>query len=228
MFLRCCFALVTLTLCSAVAQADTFELNSTFFSLLSGNFVYATVTGPITIDTTIGTVTATDLTLTVYNGTPATPPLGSEELGGAGFTIYQGGQTYASFPQEIDPPTYYYLVIADSGYENYLELEFPVASLVGYGGGALCTAGACLAPGFSGDDINSTLWSYNFDGLNNFDGFPPEDAVPYLLQEGTLTPEATAVPEPSTFTLIGTGVIGLAGAFRRQRLARLARKLTTP
>jgi PEP-CTERM motif len=217
MFLRCCLALATLTLCSAAAQADTFEMNATFFSILSGNFVYATVTGPITIDTTAGTVTSTDLTLTVFSGTPATPPLGAEELGGAGFTISQGAHTYAYAPQEIGPPTYYYLDVFDSGYENNLELNLPVASLVGYSGGAICRAGTCLVPGFSGDDINSYVWSYNFDGLNNFNGFTtPADATPYILQEGTLTPEATAVPEPSTLALIGTGVIGVAGAFRRK------------
>jgi hypothetical protein len=212
MFLRCFLALATLILCSAAARADTFEFNSTF----SGTPIdpYETVTGLITIDTTTGIVTAADLTLTVYD--TAGNRLGVEELGGAGFTIVQEAHTWAYFPQEIDPPTYYAMSIVNSGYSNLgpappnnLELEFPVASLVGYSGGTLCRVGDCIAPGFPADNVASYLWSYDFDGLKGSG----------LLRESTLTAEATGVPEPSTLSLIGTGMVGLAAAFHRRRWA---------
>jgi PEP-CTERM motif len=215
MLLRCCLALTALTLSSAAAWADTlvlFELNATFKQFPSLSTSYQVLTGPITIDTTNGTVTATDLTLTVYDD-PAVP-LGSEEFGGAGFSIVQGPQTYVFNTAGIDSHTYYRLDIFDPSFLNYLDVDFPVASLVGYSGGPLC--GNC--PIMMGGPILSSL-AYNFDGLSS-SGAHPISTVSFFLQEGTLTPEATAVPEPSTFALIGTGVIGFAGAFCRQRLVR--------
>jgi hypothetical protein len=163
MFLRCCFAVATLTLCSAAVHADTFqlfELNATFTSLSTS---YEVVTGPITIDTTTGTVTATDLTLTLYDA-PAVS-LGSEELGGAGFSIVQGPHTYVFNTQGIDSHTYYGWGIFDSSYLNSLGLEFPVASLVGYSGGTLCNTGNC--PIMMGGPLSSSL-AYDFDGLSSF------------------------------------------------------------
>jgi hypothetical protein len=216
MFLRCCLAVAMFAVCSATAQADTFELDASFEEMSSGALhYYEIVTGPITIDTTMGTVTAADLTVSVYL-TRSTILLGTEEIGGAGDIVYQEPVTYSGgLPPGSPPqPTYYTLEISDLP-GQYMTLNFPVASLVGYSGGVLCRGSNC--PTYFGG-IDSYL-TYNFDGLSaSSDG----------LIGGTLTPEATAVPEPSTLTLIATGVIGIAGAFRRQQLARLARKPTTP
>jgi hypothetical protein len=221
MFLRCLFAVATFAVCSATARAETFELSTTFISTsMPFSIDYEMVTGPITIDTITGTVTAADLTVTAYAGKPSVA-VAAEQLGGAaGDTIFQEAVTYsgslglppATFPS---PTTYYQLVVSDSANTNYMVLNFPVASLVGYSGGGLCTLhGLVGCPTYFGP-IGGTL-TYNFDGLSGFNEDLSQDSL-----------EPAAVPESSTFALIGTGVIGLAGAFRRQRLARLGRKPTT-
>ena len=223
MFLRCLFAVATFALCTAAAHADTFVLNANFLAPEPFEISHEDVTGTITIDTTTGMVTATDLTLTLYaDNLEGFPPVvvASEELGGAGFNMEQGAYTYSgslglppiTYPS---PTTYYQLDIFNSVSSNSLILNFQNASLVGYSGGGLCT-NITPCPTYFGGVPSSVTWS--FDGQSGTSNMAGE--LPFSL-------EPAAVPEPSTFTLVGSGLIGLAGAFRGRRVARHAPKPTT-
>ncbi len=78
-----------------------------------------------------------------------------------------------------------------------LSLYFPVPTLAGYSGGNLCAIYSNTCPGFA-------VYSSYSDGNTNF---------AYFLH---LTATAAATPEPSTFLLLGTGILAAAGSARRR------------
>src|ERR1700733_12979826 len=78
----------------------------------------ADLTGTITIDTVLGTVTALDLSVSAP-GSFSTTDVGVQGPGGSGF------YALLTTPRPFTPP--------------YFSLSFPVTTLIGYTGGALCT-----------------------------------------------------------------------------------------
>jgi len=70
-------------------------------------------------------------------------------------------------------------------------------------------AGWAGGPTFSPDAIILTAPDYNVSGF-------PYESSPSVIDEGTPGPSPTATPEPGSFLLLGSGLVGLAGVVRRK------------
>ena len=88
-----------------------------------------------------------------------------------------------------------------------LELNLPVESLAGYDGGNICVDSYPFAC--------TTTLGYPYPvGIDSFLTGTNEDYDGFL--SGSLTPVSSMTPEPSTFALLGTGLLGVAGVVRRR------------
>lgn len=167
---------------SAQAKSIPAVSTSTVFNV-TGTFTdNATLSGTIDINTTTGTVTGGDLTVSTVS--PAFTILGAQGTGShsdyfADFTNGAGG--FPTISGTVAPSI---AVAVDS-----LDIYFDAATLIGYTGGALCsTAGNC----------STDVTSYNT-------GLDPN------LTGGTVTPATPSTPEPSTWMLVlaGPALFGL-------------------
>lgn len=112
------------------------------------------------------------------------------------FGSVTGAPTYSGgYPSGNPTSLYYGFGDVLPGGEPYVYLGIPGSSLSGYSGGNLCSLTQACSDGPS--DLNSTI-----GGI-------------YRFNSGTLTP-ASATPEPSSFLLLGSGLLGVAGVMRRR------------
>ncbi len=169
----CSLALLSALSLSTSARADTVDT----FKLNDVTLTGGTATGTVDIDTTNGTITSEDITVTI---------------GIDSYTFDDPGVDLAGFFVYADTFT-------DPGGDT-LTLIIP-NPIKGYDGGPLCTtADECstIAGKVTGD--------FNPAGFRT----PAND-----LTGGSLVPNT---PEPSSLVLLGTGVLGVAGAVRRRLL----------
>ena len=68
-----------------------------------------------------------------------------------------------------------------------------------------------------GTSLAHVYFSKNGYQVDVFDPRDPADTTPFAIDSFTVTP--TAVPEPSTLALLGTGALGLFGTLRRKLAA---------
>ena len=167
--------LASTALVPIMAKADSLNIYSVQATL--NTEPGSSVSGTVTLASTIGVITAEDLTYaTTDDGTfyfdQVNPVQGQSTQGGGTFT-------YAYFQ--------------DATAASYFELNTP--TLIGYAGGDLCTI-AATCPGPNASNI-----------------FEPNGNTPNYLS-GSIT--ATVTPEPSSFALLGTGMLGLAGVVRKR------------
>ena len=156
------------------------------------------------------TVTSFDLSATLQQGS-ANGTVDLDTTTGlytaANFTVLSDGSTYSfvsapaysgSFPNPM--PTLYYADFADAAGDEF-QLSLPFVSLAGYAGSAICSTTDALC--------QSQAISLFVPAANTTMG----DSV----VTGSLSQTTSVTPEPSSFVLLGTGLLSMGQWLRRRR-----------
>jgi hypothetical protein len=191
---RLCLIVTTLVfaISSLAAHADIVDTFAVNITTGAGFLPTDTAGGTLSLDITTGLWVSADVSY-YYGGNP-------EDVV-ATFTTMDGYYPHSAFT--------YTFFLSDQNSNAPFSLALPVASLVGYTGGSICSMESTCADGV------------DFTSAFSFPGSPSTD--PYV-ESGSLTlissvdPPSAVTPEPSTFALVGTGLLSLAGVARRKLL----------